>query len=134
MGLFNTLNDAKDEQALARRDGLLAELRALAQAHPEDAAVREWLAKALAKTLHDAADEETPELEGGTLRHRPRPRPPTSSTSDGREHATKVTHFCPTGRLDATDSCARVRFAGQGATIIRRRRTTAGTAMERANS
>ena len=60
---FNTLVDAKAEQDLARRDGLLAELRALAGAHPEDAAVREQLAKGLAKTMLDTAEEEKPELE-----------------------------------------------------------------------
>ena len=39
-GLFNTLNHAKQEQALERRDTLLQELRHLAQAYPQDAAVR----------------------------------------------------------------------------------------------
>ena len=62
-GLYNTLIDAKYEQDLARRDGLLEELRALAHAHPEDAAVREQLAKGLAKTMLDAEGEEKPELE-----------------------------------------------------------------------
>lgn len=58
MGLLNTLNDAKDEEDLARRDVLLAELRALSEAHPEDAAVREQLAMGLFNTLIDAKDEE----------------------------------------------------------------------------
>jgi hypothetical protein len=39
-GLFNTLNDAKAEDDLARRDALLDELRALARAFPDDAAAR----------------------------------------------------------------------------------------------
>jgi hypothetical protein len=40
MGLVNTLIDAKQEEALERRDTLLQELRQLAQAYPQDAAVR----------------------------------------------------------------------------------------------
>jgi hypothetical protein len=51
---FNTLNDAKAEGNLARRDALLDELRALAAAHPEDAAVCELLARGLYNTLSDA--------------------------------------------------------------------------------
>ncbi|MGH7121060.1 MAG: hypothetical protein ACREFP_19075 [Acetobacteraceae bacterium] len=45
--LYNTLNDAKAEERLERRDALLEELRALARAWPDDAAVRERLAKGL---------------------------------------------------------------------------------------
>ena len=45
-GLFNTLNDARQEEALERRDALLEELRQLARDYPDDAAVRESLAKA----------------------------------------------------------------------------------------
>ena len=58
IALVNTLNHAKDEQDLARRDGLLAELRVLASAHPEDAAVREQLAMGLFNTLYHAKDEQ----------------------------------------------------------------------------
>ncbi|HUN58158.1 MAG TPA: hypothetical protein VMU41_08585, partial [Candidatus Binataceae bacterium] len=57
MGLFNTLNDAKQENALARRDALLDELRTLAQQSPDDAAVREQLAMGLLNTLNDAKQE-----------------------------------------------------------------------------
>lgn len=46
MGLFNTLNDAKAEDALARRDALLDELRALAAAHPGEAILNGALALA----------------------------------------------------------------------------------------
>ena len=49
---------AKAEQDLARRDGLLDELRPLAKAHPEDAAVREQLARGLYNTLNHAKDEQ----------------------------------------------------------------------------
>lgn len=45
MALFNTLIDAKQEEALERRDALLDELRELAAAHPEDGAVQEALAR-----------------------------------------------------------------------------------------
>jgi hypothetical protein len=55
--LFNTLQDAKEEDDLPRRDALLAELRALARAYPDDAAVRELLAKGLYNTLHNAKAE-----------------------------------------------------------------------------
>ena len=47
-GLFNTLVYAKAEDDLARRDALLDELRALARAHPDDAAVRQPLASIIA--------------------------------------------------------------------------------------
>ncbi len=58
MGLFNTLIDAKEEEELARRDTLLDELRALAEAWPEDAAVREKLAMGLVNTLSVSKDEQ----------------------------------------------------------------------------
>ena len=57
MGLFNTLNHAKEEQNLLRRDALLSDLRTLANNHPEDAAVREQLAKGLFNTLNHAKQE-----------------------------------------------------------------------------
>ena len=44
-GLFNTLVYAKAENDLQRRDALLVELRQLQQAWPQDAAVREQLAR-----------------------------------------------------------------------------------------
>ena len=56
-GLFNTLNYAKAENDLSRRDALLQELRSLAQANPADGAVREQLAKGLVNTLIDAKVE-----------------------------------------------------------------------------
>ena len=40
MGLVNTLVDAKQEEALERRDALLEELRTLTQAFPQDAVLR----------------------------------------------------------------------------------------------
>ncbi|MGB8770566.1 MAG: hypothetical protein WCC92_13175 [Candidatus Korobacteraceae bacterium] len=57
-GLYNTLNDAKQEGALKQRDALLEELRQLARAYPEDAAVREGLAMGLLNTLVHAKQEE----------------------------------------------------------------------------
>jgi hypothetical protein len=42
-GLFNTLNHAQAEDDLSRRDALLAELRALAIAYPDDATLLESL-------------------------------------------------------------------------------------------
>ena len=45
IGLFNTLNAAKQEETLERRDALLEELRQLATRYPDDAAVREWVAR-----------------------------------------------------------------------------------------
>ena len=42
-GLVNTLNQAKVEDDLARRDDLLVELRELARAYPDDAALCELL-------------------------------------------------------------------------------------------
>jgi hypothetical protein len=57
-GLFNTLVYAKAEDDLARRDSLLDELRALARTYPDDAAVREQLARALFKTLNDVKAED----------------------------------------------------------------------------
>ncbi len=47
-GLFNTLDHATQEDDRGRRDALLDELRALARAHPDDAAVRDALARGLA--------------------------------------------------------------------------------------
>jgi hypothetical protein len=57
MGLSNALCHAKAENNLKRRDDLLQELRALAYAHPAEAAVREQLAKGLFNTLIDAKEE-----------------------------------------------------------------------------
>ena len=57
VGLYNTLNHAKEETRLDRRDALLEELRALASAWPDDAAVREQLAMGLFNTLNDAKEE-----------------------------------------------------------------------------
>ena len=57
MGLFNTLNHAKEKNDLGRRDELLEELRGLAEAHPDEAAVRERLAGGLFNTLNDAKEE-----------------------------------------------------------------------------
>ncbi len=57
-GLFNTLNAAKAEDDLARRDTLLEELRALARDRAEDAAVREPLARGLFNTLIAAKAED----------------------------------------------------------------------------
>lgn len=59
-GLVNTLNDANAENDLSRRDGLLQELRALAAAHPADAAVREGLSKGLAVRLLAAREDGEP--------------------------------------------------------------------------
>jgi hypothetical protein len=39
-GLFNTLVDAKQEEALERRDALLEELRQLVQTYPQDGFLR----------------------------------------------------------------------------------------------
>ena len=58
MGLVNTRDDAKAEDDLTRRDGLLDELRGLARAFPDDAAVREELAGGLFNTLTDAKAED----------------------------------------------------------------------------
>ena len=58
IGLFNTLNDAKAEDNRPRRDTLLDELRALALAHPTEAAVREGLAMGLFNTLNHAKAED----------------------------------------------------------------------------
>ena len=57
-GLLNTLNDAKAEDDLDRRDALLDELRALARTYSDDAAVRELLAGGLFNTLNDAKAED----------------------------------------------------------------------------
>ena len=57
MGLFNTLYYAKAEGDLPRRDALLDELRDLRVGFPDDALVRERLAKGLFNTLIDAEDE-----------------------------------------------------------------------------
>ena len=58
MGLRNAQYDAKAEDELDRRDGLLVELRCLAGTWPGDAAVREQLAKGLYNTLLDAKAED----------------------------------------------------------------------------
>jgi len=57
MGLFNTHLAAQQEGDLSRRDALLKELRALATAWPDDAAVRENLAMGLFNTLNAAQQE-----------------------------------------------------------------------------
>ncbi len=56
--LFNTLNHAKAEDDLPRRDALLNELRDLARRYREDVAVREQLAKGLFNTLNHAKAED----------------------------------------------------------------------------
>ncbi|SCY32615.1 hypothetical protein SAMN05216420_104255, partial [Nitrosospira sp. Nl5] len=62
MGLFNTLNRAKAEEDLPRRDALLEALRALAAQYPDEAAVREPLAMGLFNTLnHAKAEEDLPQ-------------------------------------------------------------------------
>jgi hypothetical protein len=58
MGLANALNHAKAELDPVRRDALLAELRALAAAHLENAAVRQQLANGLFNALVYAEDEQ----------------------------------------------------------------------------
>ena len=58
MALANSLIDAKQEDQLERRDQLLEEIRALAQGHPQDQAVREQLATALFNTVIDAKQED----------------------------------------------------------------------------
>ena len=50
-GLFNTMFDAKEEGVPERFPLLLDELRNLYRAHPQHAFVRQWLAKAVARTL-----------------------------------------------------------------------------------
>jgi len=55
--LFNTLNQAKEEKDLNRRDALLQELRDLAGQYPDDPAVRENLAMGLFNTLNQAKEE-----------------------------------------------------------------------------
>lgn len=66
MGL-NALNHAKDENDLPRRDALLDELRALAQIHPDDAAVRKWLATGFALVAQHADEEDTADRAAGLL-------------------------------------------------------------------
>ena len=56
LGLFNVLDDAKEENDLVRRDALLAELGALATAHPDAVEVRELLAMGLLNALIHATD------------------------------------------------------------------------------
>jgi hypothetical protein len=58
MGLLNTLNHAKEEQDLKRRDALLDELRTLAGEYRDDAPVRLQLAKSLLNTFVDAKEEQ----------------------------------------------------------------------------
>jgi hypothetical protein len=58
VGLASTFLDADAEAEIRRREALLGELRELAQAHAEDANVREWLAKGLFNTLVDAKAED----------------------------------------------------------------------------
>jgi hypothetical protein len=47
IGLFQTLIDTRGEDRLARRDGVLDELRALARAYPDDTFVRHQLTRSL---------------------------------------------------------------------------------------
>jgi hypothetical protein len=56
-GLFNTLNEARAEDDLTRRDVLLDELRAVARSFPDDIAVRNQLASSLLNTRNDAKAE-----------------------------------------------------------------------------
>ena len=56
--LFNTLNHAKEGQALPLRDALLEELRALAVAYSDDAVVREQLSMGLFNTLVGTKEEQ----------------------------------------------------------------------------
>jgi hypothetical protein len=56
MGLFIALNRANRGNNLKRRDALLEDLRTLASNHPENAAVRENLAKSLFNALFSAAE------------------------------------------------------------------------------
>jgi hypothetical protein len=58
VGLYNALTAAEANHDMARRDALLDELRALAAAHPADAAVREPLARGLFNTLTYAKAED----------------------------------------------------------------------------
>ena len=58
LGLFNTLNGAKAENDLSRRDALLDALRALAERYPDEAAVRKSLAKGLFNTFNHAKAED----------------------------------------------------------------------------
>ena len=57
-GVTQALEVAKEEDDLPRRDAVLAELRTLATAYPDDAPVREQLAKALFNTLNHAKEED----------------------------------------------------------------------------
>ncbi len=57
MALYNTLYHAKEENKPGRRDDLLDELRKLAKQYPDDAVVRERLAKGLFNTLYHAKKE-----------------------------------------------------------------------------
>jgi len=56
--LSNELVYAKEEDDLSRRDTLLDELRNLVSRYPDDAAVRERLAKGLVNTLNHAKEED----------------------------------------------------------------------------
>jgi hypothetical protein len=58
VALYDALHLATEEDDLARRDALLDELRALARAYPNDAAVRERLAMGLFNTLIYAKAED----------------------------------------------------------------------------
>ena len=53
-GLFHAVSHAREEGDLERQDALLEELRALQASHPEDPAVREYLALGLLITFIDA--------------------------------------------------------------------------------
>lgn len=57
IGLFRTLVYSKAKGDLERRDELLDELRAFAQAHRDDTTVRQCLAKGLMNTLVCATEE-----------------------------------------------------------------------------
>lgn len=68
MVLFNTLNQAKAEGALARRDALLEVLRVIAMTHPAEACAQEQLARALFNTLNDAKAEDALERRDAILK------------------------------------------------------------------
>ena len=57
MGLLNSLNGAKEENDLTRRDALLEELNNLAAAQADHGGVQELLARGLFNTLNDAKEE-----------------------------------------------------------------------------
>ena len=58
MCLVDTLNGAKDEEDLERRDALLDELRALRSSYVNDGSAREHLMMGLVNALADATEAE----------------------------------------------------------------------------